>query len=152
MPSAEASYTDEMRKFLAALKFPSDEVMEDSLTKLVKEAVTANQLRLLTKDECEEIGLAEEATEIILKVCEKCPTYAPVPNQHEVDYMFSVQGAEKAWNDLKKKNAVSAWRQHCSGWPITPLTLPSISASTAQAAYQHLPHKPLPCHCGTACR
>ncbi len=73
MPSTELSYTEEMRKFLEALRFPSKDIMEDSFTKLVKEAVMINQLRWLTKDECEEIGLAEEATDIILKVCENVP-------------------------------------------------------------------------------
>ncbi len=65
--------TDEMRCFLETLSFPSSEIMDDSLSKLLREAVTLKQLRALTKDECEEIGLTPEATDVMLKVCEKIP-------------------------------------------------------------------------------
>jgi hypothetical protein len=66
----------DMRVFLEALKFPSAEIMEDSFQKLQKEALVVSQLRSLTKDECEEIGLVAEATDIILTVCENCPSYS----------------------------------------------------------------------------
>jgi hypothetical protein len=71
--AAAVSYPDEMETFLKKLQFPSDELLKGSLKILVKEAVTVPQLRSLTKDECEEIGLAEQATVVILKVNENAP-------------------------------------------------------------------------------
>lgn len=68
--TAAVSYPAEMETFLKTLQFPSDELLQESLKLLLKEAVTVPQLRFLTKDECEEIGLAEEATKIIVKVHE----------------------------------------------------------------------------------
>ncbi len=57
----------EMRAYLETLKFPSDELMEDSFTKLLHEGVTLKQLCSLTKDDYNELGLAEEATAVILQ-------------------------------------------------------------------------------------
>ncbi len=64
---------DEMRTILKALTFPKDEILEDTLNKLLSAAVTVKQLHLLTKEECEEIGLVEEATSVIIKVRENHP-------------------------------------------------------------------------------
>ncbi len=67
-----------MKKNLKRLaELPNVERLETSLRLLLKKAVTGQpQLRLLSKDECEEIGLVDEATDVIVKVHENRLTYS----------------------------------------------------------------------------
>ena len=51
--------------FVRNTKFPTNEMMEDTLLKLNTEGIAVNQISSLTKDECEEIGLSAETLEIL---------------------------------------------------------------------------------------
>ncbi len=56
----------DLDRFVRNTKFPTNEMMEDTLLKLHNECVSFNQLSTLTQEECEEIGLPAEAFEILI--------------------------------------------------------------------------------------
>jgi uncharacterized membrane protein YcaP (DUF421 family) len=63
-------YRRHLRPYLTSFPFSSEEVFEDTVSKLEKEAVTVIQLKQLTQDECEEIGIAADAFKALLRSVE----------------------------------------------------------------------------------
>ncbi len=56
----------DLDSFIRSIKFPTQEMLEDTLLKLQKEEIIMEQVSSLTEDECEEIGLSTETFEILM--------------------------------------------------------------------------------------
>ncbi len=67
----------QLRPYLSSFPFSSAEVFEDTVSKLETEAVNVSQLKKLTQDECEEIGITGDAYMAILRSVEMSQVVIP---------------------------------------------------------------------------
>ena len=56
----------DLDSFIRSIKFPTQEMLEDTLLKLRNESIIMEQVSSLTKEECEEIGLSIGTFEILM--------------------------------------------------------------------------------------
>ncbi len=74
----------DLDSFIRSIKFPTQEMLEDTLLKLRNESIVMDQVSSLTKDECEEIGLSMETYEILMNAVKvRVENFSLVNNKRE---------------------------------------------------------------------
>ena len=74
----------DLDSFIRSIKFPTQEMLEDTLLKLRNESIVMDQVSSLTKDECEEIGLSMETHEILMNAVKvRVEIFSLVNNKRE---------------------------------------------------------------------